>query len=537
LKIEEKSKTAAILGQSSAARNAQRGRVLRSAGTVAGITLLSRVAGLVRDQVFAIFFGATLISDAYVAAFRLPNILRRVVGEGNVAAAFIPVFEHEAEEREETGLWKLADRFHFAIAGAASGLTFFGMLFAPFLVEKILIPGKPEAWELASNLMRVTFPYLIFISAASALMALLNSRDQFAAAAFTPIFFNLTLIGSAILMAWTGVSIYVWAVAAVLGGILQWLSLVPHGWRLGMRFRPGNLFGDPALKRIGALMIPGLFGVGITQVNILVGQSLASWLAEGSITGLFLAGRLTELPLGVFAIAIATVVLPVMSRQAAQGNNDEMLLTLNFALRQVALITIPASVGLLVLREEIVSVLFQYGAFTAESTSMTASALAGYSVGLMAFAGIRIVAPGFYAMRDTRTPVKIAAVAMVVNVLGCLSLIPWFGHAGIAVANSLAAYINLGVLLVLLRGRIGDFGGGSLLASYARLAAASAVMGWVVWGLRSSLMGDAGAAALTRVFALGAIIGVGILTYLAAIALMRAPELTELRQMRAQKGV
>ena len=243
--MREKNKTASILGQSSAARNAQRGRVLRSAGTVAGITLLSRVAGLVRDQVFAIFFGATLISDAYVAAFRLPNILRRVVGEGNVAAAFIPVFEHEAEDREEAGLWKLADRFHLAIAGAASVLTFFGMLFAPFLVEKILIPGKPEAWELASNLMRVTFPYLIFVSAASALMALLNSRDQFAAAAFTPIFFNLTLIGSAIVMAWTGVSIYVWAVAAVLGGFLQWLSLVPHGWRLGMRFRPENLIFLP----------------------------------------------------------------------------------------------------------------------------------------------------------------------------------------------------------------------------------------------------------------------------------------------------
>jgi putative peptidoglycan lipid II flippase len=259
-------------------------------------------------------------------------------------------------------------------------------------------------------------------------------------------------------------------------------------------------------------------------------------LAEGNITGLFLAGRLTELPLGVFAIAIATVVLPVMSRQAAHGNNDEMLLTLNFALRQVALITIPASVGLLILREEIVSVLFQYGEFTAESTSMTAAALAGYSVGLIAFAGIRIVAPGFYAMRDTRTPVKIAAVAMVVNVLGCLVLIPWFGHAGIAVANSLAAYLNLGVLLVLLRGRVGSFGGGSLLASYARLAAASAVMGWVVWGLRSSLMGDTGAAVITRVLALGAIIGIGILTYLAAVVLMRAPELTELRQMRAQGG-
>ena len=531
---KEKDKTAPEPGQSMT-RDVQRSRILRSAGTVAGITLLSRVAGLVRDQVFAIFFGATLVSDAYVAAFRLPNILRRVVGEGNVAAAFVPVFEHEAKERSEVDLWRLADRFHFAIAGTAAALTGLGILFAPFLVEKVLIPGKPDAWVLASNLMRVTFPYLIFISAAAALMALLNSRDRFAAAAFTPVLFNLTLIGSAGFMVWVGVSIYVWAVAAVLGGFLQWLSLVPHGWRLGMRFQPGGLLKDPAMRRIGALMIPGLFGVGITQFNVLVGQSLASWLSEGNITGLFLAGRLTELPLGVFAISIATVVLPLMSRQAARGNQQEMLLTLNFALRQVALITIPASVGLLILREEIVSVLFQYGAFTAESTAMTSAALGGYSVGLMAFAGIRIVAPGFYAMRDTRTPVKIAAVAMVTNVVGCLGLIPWMGHAGIALANSLAAYINIGLLLAFLRGRAGTFGGGSLLTSYGRLAIASGVMGWVVWGLRSLLMENVGVGSVTRAATLVAIIGIGILTYLAAVVLMRAPELGELRQMRAQR--
>ena len=510
--------------------------MLRSAGAVAAITLLSRVAGLVRDQVFAIFFGATLVSDAYVAAFRLPNILRRLVGEGNVAAAFVPVFEHESKERPEAELWKLADSFHFAIAAAASVLTVVGMLLAPTLVEKVLLPGKPEIWGLATNLVRVTFPYLIFISAAAALMALLNSRDRFAAAAFTPVFFNLTLIASAGVMVWFEAPIYVWATAAVLGGFLQWLSLVPHGWRLGMRFRPGRLFRDPAMRRIAALMVPGLFGVGIIQFNTLVGQYLASWLAEGNITGLFLAGRLTELPLGVFAIAIATVVLPLMSRQAASGEKEEMLSTLNFALRQVALITLPASVGLLVLRTEIVSVLFQYGAFTAESTAMTAAALAGYSVGLMAFAGIRIVAPGFYAMRDTRTPVQIAAVTIVVFPVGCLALIPVLGHAGIALANSLAAYINVGLLLLMLRRRVGPFGGRSFLVSFARLALASGVMGWVVWGLRSLLMGDTRAGGVARAAALAATIGIGMLTYLAAVVLMRAPELGELRQMRARRS-
>ena len=511
--------------------------MLRSAGAVAAITLLSRVAGLARDQVFAIFFGATLVSDAYVAAFRLPNILRRVVGEGNVAAAFVPVFEHESKERPEAELWGLADSFHFAVAAAAAALTVVGMLLAPFLVETVLIPGKPEAWGLTTSLVRLTFPYLIFISAAAALMAALNSRDRFAAAAFTPVLFNLTLIGSTGVMIWVEAPIYVWATAAVIGGFLQWLSLVPHGWRLGMRFRPGRMFEDPAMRRIVALMVPGLFGVGITQFNTLVGQYLASFLAEGNITGLFLAGRLTELPLGVFAIAIATVVLPLMSRQAASDEPQEMLSTLNFALRQVALITLPASLGLLLLRTEIVGALFQYGAFTAESTAMTAGALAGYSVGLMAFAGVRIVAPGFFAMRDTRTPVKVAAVAMVVHLLACVALIPFLGHAGIALASSVAAYVNVVLLLLFLRGRVGPFGGRLLAASFGRLALASGLMGGVVWGLRSILMPGAEAGALGRVAALATIIFVGMLTYLAAIALLRAPELAELRQMRAAKGV
>jgi putative peptidoglycan lipid II flippase len=326
----------------------------------------------------------------------------------------------------------------------------------------------------------------------------------------------------------------VWAVAAVVGGFLQWLSLVPHAWKLGLRFRPGVPLSDPALRRIGALMIPGLFGVGIVQINMFVGRYLASFLATGAISSLFYAGRVTELPLGVFAVAIATVVLPLMSRQAARGDRAEMLSTMNFALRQVAFITLPAMVGMVLLRSQIVSVLFERGEFGPASTTRTAAALAAYCTGLIAFAGVRVVAPGFFALRNTRTPVIAAAVAMVVNVIACLLLMPAFDHAGVALASSIAAYVNVGLLLILLRRHVGPLGGRRLLACTLRLSAATTIMGWVVWGLRQRWFPPMDAGFAMRAMALGAIIGIGVVTYGAGAALLRAPELGELRQLRRQ---
>ncbi len=522
-----------MTGQSSK-NSAETGRVLRSAGSVAAITMASRLLGYGRDMLFTSFFGTGLYADAYVAAFRLPNILRRLVGEGNVAAAFIPVFEHEAAERTDHDMRRLAETFHAAIALAAVLLTVVGTMLAPILVRRVLIPGNEEAWELTLQLVWITFPYLIFISAAAALMAILNARDRFAAAAFTPVLFNLTLIGSWVLMARVDSPIYVWAVAAVVGGFLQWLSLLPAARRLGMRRLRLDL-ADPAMRRIGRLMVPGLFGVGIVQINTLVGQWLASFLALGSISSLFYAGRITELPLGVFAIAIATVVLPVMSRHAVAGDHAEMMRMLNFALRQVGLVTLPATVGLIVLRTEIVSVLFERGEFGAESTASTAAALAGYSVGLIGFAGVRIVAPGFYALRNTKTPVKVAAIAMIVNLAGCLILIPFFDHAGIALASALSAYVNVALLLWLLQRRVGNLGTRQLVTSFVRLGVAAVTMGWVIWGLKGMWPVDAAAGFIGRAGILATIIGTGVLTYLAAAVLLRAPEITELRAMRQGK--
>ena len=513
---------------------------MRSAGTVGAITLVSRVSGYARDMVFAYLLGTGLAADAFVAAFRLPNMLRRLVGEGNVSAAFVPVFEHEARDRSEKDLWELADSFHTHIVIFATGLTIAGIAAAPWIVRNLLVPGfadRPGAWDLTSDLARLTFPYLIFIAAAAVLMAVLNAKDRFAAPAFTPVLFNLTLITVGLVFRNTAHPVYAWAVAAVVGGLLQWAFQVPFAWRLGMRFRWRLNLGDPALRKIGALMVPGVFGVGITQINILVGQYLASGLAQGSIASLYLAGRLNELTLGVFAISVATVVLPLMSRQAAAGRPQQMLDTMNFALRQVTLVTLPAAVGLIILRTPMVQVLFQRGMFDSGSTEMTSDALWGYSIGLVGYAAVRIVAPGFFTLRDTRTPVVVGAISLVVNIVGCLVLMRYLGHAGIALANSLAAYVNLALLLWLLRRRVGPLGGRRLLVSVGRLLMAAAIMAWVVHGLAQAWWPTGEASFLWQATVLAGLIIVGVLTYTGAAAALRAHELSELRTMVTQRTV
>jgi putative peptidoglycan lipid II flippase len=491
-------------------------------------------------MVFAYLLGTGLAADAFVAAFRLPNMLRRLVGEGNVSAAFVPVFEHEACERADDDLWKLADSFHANIVVFATFLTIVGIAATPWLVRNLLVPGfaeRPGAWDLTADLARLTFPYLIFIAAAAVLMAVLNARDRFAAPAFTPVLFNLTLITVGLAFRNTAHPVYAWAIAAVAGGLLQWAFQVPFAWHLGMRFHWRLNLADPALRKIGALMVPGVFGVGITQINVLVGQYLASSLAQGSIASLYLASRLNELTLGVFAISVATVVLPLMSRQTAAGRPQQMLDTMNFALRQVTLITLPAAVGLIVLRTQMVQVLFQRGSFDAVSTQMTAAALWGYSIGLVGYAAVRIVAPGFFTLKDTRTPVLVGTVALVVNVAGCLVLMRPLAHAGIALANSIAAYVNLALLLLWLRRRVGPIGGRRLLASVARLSLSAAIMGWVIHGLADRWWPGDAASFWWQAGVLIGLIVVGVLTYAAGAALLRAPELGEMLTMVTHRSL
>ncbi len=502
------------------------------------MTLLSRALGLFRDVALSALLGAGAAADAWNAAFMLPNTLRRLVGEGNISAAFIPVFARQTAERTDEESWALASRFFTAVLMAAGGLSVLGVLVAPWLVRFMFdgyaqVPGKIE---LTIALTRAVFGYLLFISLTAALMGALNARHRFAAAAFTPVLLNLAIIAAAGLMWGSAPTMAVWGIAAgaMIGGVLQFLFLVPFARRLGMSVRPTWPFADPAIGEIGRLMVPGVMGAGVVQINILVGRKLASGLAEGSITSLYFASRLNELTLGVFAVAVATVVLPVMAQHGAAGETKRLRDTLGFALRQVSAVTIPAAIGLVLLRHELVATLFEHGEFGASATALTASAVWGYALGLAAVASVRVVVQAFYALRDTRTPVAVAAAAMLVNVAGCLLLRGPLENAGIALANSIAAGFAAVALLFLLRRRLGELGGGQLLRSLLRIALAAAAMGWVVASLRP-VIARPEAALVEGWLRLLALVGVGALTYLAALAALRAPELGELRSIGARR--
>ncbi|NKB89868.1 MAG: murein biosynthesis integral membrane protein MurJ [Acidobacteria bacterium] len=512
----------------------QTGRLLRAAGTVGGMTLVSRVLGLVRDIAQSTLLGAGVAADAWYAAFVLPSTLRRLVGEGNISAAFIPVLARQSAEHGDERARELSSKFFTVVLVAASGLSVIGILGARGIVWVMYsgyaaVPGK---FELTVDLTRAVFGYLLFISLTAVLMGILNARQRFAAAAFTPVLLNIALIAAAFL-AWGELpETAVWVIAggAMVGGVLQFLFLVPFVRRFGVSLRPSWPLGDRGVSEIGRLMIPGVVGASVVQINILVGRSLASDLPEGTMTSLYFASRVNELTLGVFAVAVATVVLPLMSQQGAAGDTAQLRGTLGFALRQVTAVTLPAAVGIMVLRHDIIATLFEYGQFSAGATALTAAAVWGYAWGLVATAGVRIAVQSFYAMRDTRTPVIVATGSMVVNVVGCVLLRGPLENAGIALANSIAAAFSLAVLLWLLRGKLGGLPLREPLASFTRAGVAAAVMAAVLLGIRDSLIvADSGVVeAWVRLFT---VVLVGGMVYLAGLAVLRAPEIAELRQI------
>ncbi len=509
--------------------------LLRSAGTVGALTLLSRILGYLRDMAVAALLGTGPVHDAFQAAFQLPNALRRLASEGNLSAAFVPVFARVAREQADGEAWRFADRFHTAVLLLVGAATLLGIVAAPWLIGVLYgaFARSPGKLELTVRLARLVFGYALFISLSAVLMAVLNACRRFAAAAFTPVLLNLSIIAFA-LAAWargaTDRAVLFIVTGVVVGGLLQWSFLVPFARRAGMRFRFRPEFGDPHLRQVGRLIGPRLLGVGVVQVNIMVGQVLAAGLGDGPVAALYLGARLTELTLGVFAVSVATVVLPTLSYEGARGDTRAMRKTLSFALRQVTAVTLPAAVGLLLLRGPIVAVLFQRGAFDARSTELTAAALGGYAAGLVAVAAVRIAAPAFYALHDTRTPTLVAVAAMFVNLAGCLWLRDLVGVGGIALANSFAAWVSAACLLGLLRRRLGRLEGRLLAASIARIGVAAAAMGWVVRAAAGRSIAPA-ATGLAGAPALLAVIGLGMLTYAAALAALGAPEVGELTQV------
>jgi putative peptidoglycan lipid II flippase len=471
----------------------EKGKILKSASVVALATVISRICGYLRDQRVALLLGTSPAADSFILAFRIPNMIRRITGEGALGASFIPVFTGYLRGKPRKDAWAFAQRAFWDTAAILAVVAVLGCVFSKQVIGIFTALGmKHVRWDLAIYLNRIIFPCVFFLGLAALASAILYSFHRFGLPASTSIFFNLVFIAFSLgaiyrpIMRWAPAAYRSPAVALaagiVVGSVLQLVIQLPALAKLGMRFRPDVNFEDPGVKKVSKLMGPALFGAGVFQVNFFVDTIFAasSRMPTGSITSLYVADRVMELVLGVYAIAISTVILPTMSHQVAGGKHEEMKQTFGFALRVVSFITIPAAVGLILLRVPITQVLFQHGEFMAESTALTAHALLFYSLGLPAFAAIKLITPMYYSTQDTMTPTKVGAYALglhvTLNVVLLFALGRFLWNASPALASSLAAYFNFAALFLIFRGRHGSLGTRAVLSSLAKTVACAVAM-------------------------------------------------------------
>jgi putative peptidoglycan lipid II flippase len=508
------------------------GGVVRAAAVVGAATLASRVLGFLRDMVVARAFGAGPATDAFFVAFRLPNLLRRVVAEGALSPAYIPLFTEYLTTRSRAELLRMFRAVSGGTMLILAAVTLAGVVGAPVLV-RVMAPGffaDSATGHLTVQLTRIMFPYLFFVGLAALAMGMLNASRHFVTPALAPIMLNLAMIGAVF-----GVAphlrepVFGLTVGVLVGGLGQVAIQLPALARRGLLLRPTLDLHHPAVRRIVRLMTPVALGQSATQLNLLVDTFIASFLAGGSVSYLYYADRIIEFPLGVFGIAIATAVLPTLSEQAAAGNPAALRATQSFALRLAAFISLPAAVGLFVLREPVVRVLYQYGRFGPAETAQTAWALGFYTVGLVGFASVKIGAQAFYALGDTRTPVKVAVGAMALNSLLAISLVFPLRHGGLAFATACSATANAGTLAWLLRRRLPDHATvPGARAGWIRIVAASAVLAGAL--ILAGWLWPPPAARVAEGVWLGGMIAGGALLYVATHAALRSDEIAYARR-------
>lgn len=433
--------------------------LIRNAGIVAAATFLSRILGFLRDMVTANLLGTSIYADAFFVAFRIPNLLRRLFGEGSLTAAFIPVFAGylSADKRSEARL--VAQTAMTLTALCLTVITILGIIGSPLIIT-LIAPGfgaTPEKFALAVLLNRIMFPYILLISLVALAMGVLNADNHFLTPALAPVLLNVCMILAALGLSRPLESpALALAIGVIAGGLAQ-LGL--QLWALkkqGFPWKPHFAFRHPAIGRVIRLMGPSMIGLAITQITIFCNTLLASFLPDGSISYLYFADRLIQFPLGIFAVALGTAVLPALSRAAATQDWPDFSETLSLALRLLIFIILPAMAGLIILSKPIVFLLFQHGRFSSAATAMTASTIIAYATGLWAYAGIRIIVPAFHSLQDTRTPVKIGGLALVCNLLSAVILMHFFAHLGLALATAIASTVNCLVLWLMLRRKIGQ---------------------------------------------------------------------------------
>jgi putative peptidoglycan lipid II flippase len=428
--------------------------LLRSAATVSGFTLLSRITGLVRENLTATIFGASALTDAFFVAFRLPNLLRRMFAEGAFSQAFVPILAAAREGGDETTMHRLVDHVATVLFWALVAVSALGVIAAPALVWAMAsgLQAEPGAFEAGVVMTRWMFPYILLISMVALAAGVLNTWRHFAVPAFTPVLLNLAFIGAALgLSSRVDPPVYALAAGVVAGGIAQLALQVPALLRIGMLprigFDPKAAFADPQVRRIVRLMGPAVLAVSVAQISLIINTHIASRLGPGAVSWVSFGDRLMEFPTALLGVALGTVLLPSLARANAAGRTDEYAALLDWGLRLAALLALPCMVGLALMAEPLTALLFHYGRFDAQDLQMTSRAVLAYSVGLLGLIAVKILAPGFYGRQDVRTPFRIALVVLAATQALNLAFVPLFGHAGLALSISVAAAVNAGLLL------------------------------------------------------------------------------------------
>jgi len=463
-------------------------KLLKSTAAFGSMTVVSRITGVVRDIIFAQVMGSTYVADAFFVAFRIPNFFRRIFGEGAFSAAFVPVYTQQRISSPESQVREFVDIVSSRLTIALVVLAVAGVVFAPAVISA-LAPGfraDAEKYQLTVDCLRIAFPYVVFVCLVALSGAILNTHGQFAAPAATPILLNVVLIASALWL--TGITENA-AIALCIGvfaaGVVQLVFQIPFLARVNSLPRPrlkrnASAEAQGGAKEVYRLMLPSIFGASVAQVNLIINTFIASFLVTGSVSWLYYSDRLMEFPLGVFGVALGSVLLPRLSREHAEKNPAEFSKLIDWALRWTLVISLPATVGLIVLADYILGALFYHGAFTLQDVAMSSRALAAFSLGLTALIAVRVLSPGFFARNDTKTPVRAGVVAMIVNAAAAIILVLPFAHVGLALAISLAAFVNAGLLLYwLMRSRVYVPQPGWVWFAF-RVALAASIMGAVI---------------------------------------------------------
>lgn len=536
----------------------RRPSVARSAGIVSIAVMFSRLLGLVREQVFAYYFGAGFLYDAYVVAFRIPNVLRDLFAEGALSAAFVKVFTDYQIEKGEKAAWHLAGLVINGLAVIMSVICIVGIVFSRQFVDLVADGFSPEKAALATTLTEIMFPFILLVALAAVAMGVLNTKGVFGIPASASTVFNIVSIVFGLGLAYW-LSGGVWertadtnltpsgaaqwaiigmAIGTLIGGASQFLMQIPALLKVGFRFLPVLSFADEGVKRVMALMAPAIIGTSAVQINVLINTYFVSGI-EGAQGWLSYSFRLMQFPIGLFGVAVGTAAIPVLSRLAKEERTVDFRDTLSSSMNLVFLMTVPAACGLVVLGEPIVRLIYERGAFTPTATSMTALALAGYSIGLAGYAAIKVISPAFYAMNDARTPMIIALASIVVNALGSYFFREWlshygvtpetphgYGHVGVALATSVVALINFAALIWFMRRKIRRLNGRVILASFAKIAAASVLMSaacWIAYHYLHSMFG--GMRLTERMIETFGPIAIGAVVFVAAAKLFKINEL------------